>query len=173
MRKFHEVITNSSTGELYAEDERYVNGCTEECDQVFVLGSVQGGLLTSRLRPCSVPRSNLTRFYRIRLEPPRKLPDFAGIPVWLKPFLNVYNQMGYREERLCSVYHRLSQELISAFRSACSAVMTLAFSRMKHVQDIAKYELEQIEDEQWLYEGLGLSDHELETYDTADFGVVR
>ena len=51
--------------------------------------------------------------------------------------------------------------------------MTLAFSRMKHVQDIAKYELEQIEDEQWLYEGLGLSDHELETYDTADFGVVR
>ncbi len=29
------------------------------------------------------------------------------------------------------------------------------------------------EDEPWLYEGLGISDEELDTFDHADFGVVR
>ena len=138
----------------------------------------RGGLLTNRLRPCSVPRLCLTRYHRIRLEQPLKLPEFAGLPGWLKPFLSQHNQMGLREDRLCAIFRHLPDDLLSELRSACTAVVVISLKRMKIAQEAASndrcYEIDDdMESEPWLYEGSGLSDDELETYDAAEFGIVR
>jgi hypothetical protein len=140
----------------------------------------RSGLLTCRMRPCSVPRSKLTRYYRMQLEDSERHPDFVGIPAWLKPFLHHYHQMGFRAERLCHVFHNLPDDLLTAIRTACTTVVVLALQRMRIVKDTASRNLlcsdeslDKMEDEQWLYEGLGLSDDELDTFDRADFGVVR
>jgi hypothetical protein len=141
--------------------------------------SSRGGLLTLRLRPCSVPRINLARHHRIRMEYPRSFPRLAGIPAWLKPFLSQYNQMGCREEQLCSTYRHLPLDLMSEIRSACTAVVILSLRRLKHAAEAAKRrQLDPdapmpMESDQWLHEGLSLSDTELETYDEAEFGIVR
>ena len=98
--------------------------------------------------------------------------------MWLKPYLYQLNQMGCREDRLCSIFQKLSHELLSELRTACTAVVISALHGKEQARTNSKYDdlpqnFDSIEDEQWLYEGLGLCDDELETYDIADFGVLR
>ena len=153
----------------------------EDCSQVVACEKSnfsRGGIFTIRLRPCSVPRTIFTRYHWIRFDQYRKFPEFLGIPAWLKPFLYQYNQAGCREERLCSIFRHLPCELLSQIRSACTAVVILALKRMNQAQEVASVgrlceSNEKIENDQWLYEGIGLSDDELETYEAADFGILR
>ncbi len=88
--------------------------------------------------------------------------------------------MGCRAERLCSIFRNLPDDLLSALRTACTTVIVLILQRMTVAKDTASRNLlcsedglDKMEDEQWLYEGLGLSDDELDTFDQADIGVVR
>ena len=151
----------------------------DDCCDVIDTSKYRSGLLTSRMRPCCIPRLKLTRYYRMQLEGSDRHPDFIEIPGWLKPFLNHYHQMGCRAVRLCNDFRNLPDELLSAIRTACTTVIVLVMHRMLIAHDNAsrdlmnQNELDKMEGEQWLYEGLGLSDDELDTYDQADFGVVR
>ncbi len=98
----------------------------------------------------------------------------------MKPFLHHYNQMGCQGERLCHVFVNLPDDLLSAIRMACATVVVLALQRMTKANEFANRSLmcsndglAKMEDEPWLYEGLGLSDDEMDTFDQADFGIVR
>jgi hypothetical protein len=101
--------------------------------------------------------------------------------MWLKPFLHHHHQMGCRAERLCKVYRNLPDDLLSAIRTAWTPVIILGLHRMRIAMQNASHNplckyvdgSDKLEDEQWLYEGLELSDDELDTYDQADFGVLR
>ena len=164
--------------EIGSSSEAIFDGC---CD-VIDTNTNRSGLLTCRMRPCSlpIPRLKLTRYYRMKLEGSDKSPDFNGVPAWLKPFLHHHNQMGCRAERLCTLFGNLSDDLLSAIRTACTTVVVLALQRMMIANGAASRNmlcpedgLDKMEDERWLYEGNGLSDDELDTFDQADFGVLR
>jgi hypothetical protein len=152
----------------------------DPCDDVIDLNTYRSGLLTCRLRPCSIPRLKLTRYHRLKFECSRRHPDFMGIPEWLKPFLHQHYQKGCRADRLCDIFRELPDDLLSALRTACTTVVVLNLHRMRVATDRANQSLLQndissykMEDEPWLYEGFGLCDAELDTFDQADFGVVR
>ena len=156
----------------------------ECCDLVLDTSSCRSGLLTCRKRSCDIPRMKLTRYYRIRLEysetGSEKYPDFADMPGWLKPFLYYHHQLGCRAERLRNLFLTLPDDLLSAIRTACTAVVVLALNRMRIARESASLNpmcsdngWDKWEDEPWFYEGLGISDEELDTFDHADFGVVR
>ena len=105
-------------------------------------------------------------------------PEFSDIPSWLRPYLYQLNQMGCREDRLCSIFQHLPHDFLCVLRTACTAVAVLALQRIEHARaynenDHLPKRYDSLEDEQWLYEGMGLSDDELETFDSADFGVLR
>ena len=154
------------------------------CDIDFDTRSYSSGLLTRRMRPNDIPRMKLTRYNRIRLECTDTrsdiYPDFTDIPVWLKPFLYYHHQMGCRAGRLRSLFRTLPDDLLSVIRTACTTVVVLALNRMRIAHDSANLNpmfsesgCDKRDEEPWLYEGLGLSDDELDTFDNADFGVVR
>jgi hypothetical protein len=154
----------------------------DDCGDIVDTNTYRSGLLTCRMRPCNIPipRLKLSRYYRMKLDGSESCPDFAGIPGWLKPFLHHHHQMGCRAERLCSLFRNLPDDLLSAIRTACITVVVLALQRMMMAKDTANRNilcrengLDKMEDEPWLYEGLGLSDDELDTYDKADFGILR
>jgi hypothetical protein len=140
---------------------------------------LRSGLLTSRLRPCSVPRARLTRYYHMRLDNYANLAKFEGIAEWLKPFLHAHQQLGWAETWLCSIFRHLPSDLLRCIHTASVAVVVLSFNRQLVIKenDSSVYRSEDdlfpIEDEPWLYQGLGLSDYELETYHHADFGIIR
>jgi hypothetical protein len=180
---FRPMAVEKACAKRKAKDSDSKTLCIEmlgdRCDIVDT-STYRSGLLTSRMRPCSVPRSKLTRYYRMQLEDSERHPDFVGIPAWLKPFLHHYNQMGCRAERLCHVFRNLPDDLLTAIRTACTTVVVLVLHRMMVAKETASHSLiceedtmDRMEDEQWLYEGFGLSDDELDTFDQADFGVLR
>jgi hypothetical protein len=116
----------------------------------------------------------------MRLENYSNLAKFEGIPEWLKPFLHAHQQMGWAEEWLCSIFRHLPSDLLSYIHAASVAVVVLSLNRQKRTKqnDLnqvfrSEDELYPFEDEPWLYQGLGLSDYELETYHQADFGIIR
>ncbi len=151
-----------------------------DCDHFCDTEKLRSGLLTSRLRPCSVPRARLTRYYQMRLNDLANLAKFEGIPEWLKPFLHAHQQLGWAEEWLCSIFRHLPSDLLRCIHTASVAVVVLSCNRQKMIKDSdlshayrSEDELFPLEDEPWLYQGLGLSDYELETYHQADFGIIR
>ncbi len=150
------------------------------CNQLCETGNLQSGLLTSRLRPCTVPRARLTRYYQMRLENYSNVAKFDGIPEWLKPFLHAHQQLGWAEEWLCSIFENLPFDLLSCIHVASVAVVVLSLYRQERSKESvfnqlfrSSEELFPIEDEPWLYQGIGLSDDELETFHQADFGIMR
>jgi hypothetical protein len=176
-RKSHEIYKSSEKlGWIERVTQYELATCSLEIlEEDEVKTSPRSGVLTLRLRPWSVPRMHLSSHHRMRLEKLRNFPEFTGVPGWLKPFIGQYNQTGCREERLCSIYRSLSRELISEIRSACTAVVVLTLKRMNLARKMASLNgpEDRMESDQWLYEGIGLSDDELESYDAADFGIVR
>ena len=147
---------------------------------VLDINTARGGLLTNRLRPCSVPRSNLTQCYRLRIDDWNICPAFVGLPGWLKPFVIQQYQLGCNEDRLCSMFGKISNDLLSVIQAACTSVLLLLVERSVQTQanakqcEYIKYDSGiPIEEEQWLFEGIGLSDDELETFESADFGILR
>ena len=168
------------------DDEEFCKANSPEFDideddevETRAVQKFRGGVLTSRLRPCSVPCSNLMRCNIIRMEESNRHPDFIGIPGWLKPFLNLLSQRGCREDRLCSIFRNLTHlphDLYSAIRDACTSVVVLTLHRMDQAQAMEPLPTESTdipEAEPWLYETAGLADDELDTFDGADFGVLR
>ena len=152
----------------------------DPCDDVVDLNTYRSGLLTCRLRPCSIPRLKFTRYHRMKFESSRKHSDFMGMPGWLKPFLHQHHQKGCRADRLCDIFRELPDDLLSAIRTACTTVVVLNLHRMRVATDKANQSVSpsdissyKMENEPWLYEGFGLGDAELETFDQADFGVIR
>ena len=120
----------------------------------------------------------MARYYRMRIDDSKAPPEFSDIPSWLRPYLYQLNQMGCREDRLRSIFQHLPHQFLSVLRTACTTIAISALQRIEHARAYNEYDrlpnrADSLEDEQWLYEGMGLSDDELDTYDSADFGVLR
>ena len=142
----------------------------------------RGGIITARLRPYAVPRPKLTQYYNKRMDDSKTQLELNGLPGWLKHFVYQHNQLGCREDRLRAVFQNLSHDLLSVIQTACISVLLLLLRRFEQAQERAQQnQLETLEtgagdsvgDEQWLYEGIGLSDDELDTFERAEFGVLR
>jgi hypothetical protein len=136
------------------------------------------GLLTCRLRPYAIaqPRFALS-CHRYQIDPSHPIPSFHGLPNWLKPFLYIQWQHGHHEDQLSSIFSDLPSELVFAIQTACFAVVASTFRRIQCIEreDVIPCEstTRLAEDEPWWFEGIGLSEEELETFHSADFGVQR
>jgi hypothetical protein len=136
------------------------------------------GLLTCRWRPYAIPQPRFALpCHRRQIDPNHPYPSFHGLPNWLKPFLYAQWQHGHHKDRLSSIFSDLPSDLVFAIQIACLAVVS---STLRRIQCIAREDVipcqsttRLAEDEPWWFEGIGLSDEELETFHDADFGVQR
>ncbi len=161
----HEILRNENQ---HCEEERL--------HSVFGTTGTYEGLLTTRSSVVSVPRCSMTRHLKMRVDDSKMHPCFNGIPKWLRPYLYQLNQMGCREDGLCSIFQDLPSDLLSVLRIACTAVVISAVQRLENSNAKVDHHLvndDKTEDESWLSDSMGLSDDEMETFAHADFGVLR
>ena len=176
-RKFADVDPIESCNEI--ENKLSDADDSSEYDYFCDSRALRSGLLSSRLRPCSVPRARLSRYYHMLLEQTNYSAKFEGIPEGLKPFMYAHQQYGWGEGWLCSIFRHLPPELLKSVQTAAVAVAVLVGVRLHqakaNIDRSTSYssDIACEDSEPWLYQGLGLSDYELETFHNADFGIAR
>ena len=137
------------------------------------------GIYTSRMNPTFGPIPQRPTCFFVLQNAISPHPTFPRTPVWLKPLLYILHQHGYSENWLCSLFRDLPVSLIKEIRSAFFAVTILALNHVRLIEtnqpilwDITTAN-QTVTKEPWSHDYLGLSDEDLYTFHTADFGVMR